>query len=270
MENASHSGSAPETSPHQAEPRQENSEPRTDHLRSITRLVIGGTEVGLVELLHHLELWEAEVERWKQKKETMLGENEISPEPALTMEEQERMADLARFAVIGWIFSLHDSARRRVHLAVRAQRLAARIAAPALRSLHMARLLPGYASLDRSFEQLVNRGRKEVNQWIATGKAEEEHSQLLAGAAFDKTIDTYIEYLTHNPEVKDLVQRQSTGLATEVVEEVRERTVSADTFLEGMARSLLRKIPRAHLPEPPPEVRSGAIPIQRTKRILDE
>jgi hypothetical protein len=270
MENSSHPEPAPETNPPQAEGRQEKSERSADHLRSLTRLVIGGTEVGLVELFHQLEQWEAEVERWKQNKESSPGERDSLPEPALTIEEQERMADLARYAVIGWIFSLQDSARRRVHLAVRAQRLAARIAAPAFRSLQMARLLPGYASLDRSFEQLVHRGRKEVQQWIASGKAEEEHSQLLAGAAFDKTIDSYIEYLTHNPEVKDLVQRQSTGLATEVVEEVRERTVSADTFLEGIARTLLRKVPRAYLPEPPPEVRSGAIPIQRTKRILDE
>jgi 16S rRNA A1518/A1519 N6-dimethyltransferase RsmA/KsgA/DIM1 with predicted DNA glycosylase/AP lyase activity len=78
-------------------------------------------------------------------------------------------------------------------------------------------------------------------------------------------VDGYIDYLTTNPEVQELVQLQSTSLATEVVEEVRERSVSADTFLEGIARSLLRRVPRAFLPEPPPEVRSAAVHIHKSK-----
>jgi hypothetical protein len=71
--------------------------------------------------------------------------------------------------------------------------------------------------------------------------------------------DQYIEYLNKNPEmVQDLVTGQSTGLASELVEEVRERTVSADNVFEMIARSILRRTPREELPEPPREVQRRA------------
>jgi hypothetical protein len=53
-----------------------------------------------------------------------------------------------------------------------------------------------------------------------------------------------------NPEVQELVQTQSIGLAEEVVEEVRERTVSADNFVEGIVRAVLRRPSRSQLPYP--------------------
>lgn len=98
-------------------------------------------------------------------------------------------------------------------------------------------------------------------RWVEVGRAEEARSRALARVAFDKTVDQYIEYLTTNPEVQELVQTQSTGLANEVIEEVRERTVSADSLLEGMARSFLRRLPRRALP-PPPTLRMIAAPRQ--------
>jgi hypothetical protein len=125
---------------------------------------------------------------------------------------------------------------------------------------------PGFAPVHRSYKDWVERGEREVERWISLGKEEEKHSRLLAEIAFDKTVDTYIEYLTNNPEVKELVQSQSTGLATEVIEEVRERTVSADTFLEGLARSLLRREPRSHLPVPPANVRLNAASFRHPKQ----
>jgi hypothetical protein len=108
------------------------------------------------------------------------------------------------------------------------------------------------------FESLVARGEAETARWVKLGKAEDAHSRRLAQVAFDKSVDEYIEYLTSNPEVQELVQKQSTGLANEVIEEVRERTVSADNLLEGIARSLLHRVPRAALPEPSPALRQIA------------
>jgi hypothetical protein len=71
--------------------------------------------------------------------------------------------------------------------------------------------------------------------------------------------DDYIGYLNTNPEkVQDLLAGQSTGIANELVEEVRERTVSADNVFEMIARSILRRTPREQLPEPPPDVQRRA------------
>lgn len=54
--------------------------------------------------------------------------------------------------------------------------------------------------------------------------------------------DVYITYLTQHPEqVQTLIQGQSKGLVSEVTDEVRARTVTADGLAETLARSVLRR-----------------------------
>ncbi len=73
--------------------------------------------------------------------------------------------------------------------------------------------------------------------------------------------DRYIAYLNEHPDdVQNLVQGQAVGMATEVRDDVRTLTVTGDTFLETLARALLRRTPREDLPPPPPEVRRKAMP----------
>jgi hypothetical protein len=76
--------------------------------------------------------------------------------------------------------------------------------------------------------------------------------------------DRYIAYLNEHPDdVQNLVQGQAAGMATEVRDDVRTLTVTGDTFLETLARSLFRRTPRENLPPPPPEVRRRAMHVQR-------
>lgn len=72
--------------------------------------------------------------------------------------------------------------------------------------------------------------------------------------------DQYLAYLQENPDaVQELVQGQSIGLAGEMLDEVRERTVTADTLTERIVRTLLRRPPRAEIPEPPLSVQQQAL-----------
>jgi hypothetical protein len=72
--------------------------------------------------------------------------------------------------------------------------------------------------------------------------------------------DEYIGYLHEHPDqVQDLIQSQSLNMGNEVVEEVRERTVTLDSFVELLGRSLLRRTPREQLPEPPAAVQMRAV-----------
>lgn len=67
--------------------------------------------------------------------------------------------------------------------------------------------------------------------------------------------DTYIEYLNQHPEnVQTLIQGQSLGLAGQVMDGVRERTVTADSVAEMIARRVLGRAPRGDLPPPSHEV----------------
>ena len=71
--------------------------------------------------------------------------------------------------------------------------------------------------------------------------------------------DRYIDYLNAHPDsVQNLVQGQSLNLAGEVMNEVRERTVTADTFVELVARRLFKRPGREELPEPPEIVKRRA------------
>ncbi len=57
--------------------------------------------------------------------------------------------------------------------------------------------------------------------------------------------DRYMDHLNDNPDsVQDLLAGQSAGIAVEVVEEVRERTVNLDERVEGLVRRVLRMKPR--------------------------
>jgi hypothetical protein len=123
----------------------------------------------------------------------------------------------------------------------------------------------------RNFESLVQRGQDEVDRWIVIGRTEESNSRLLAQTAIIESVDEGVEYFAANPEVQNLVQTQSISLAGELITEVRERSVSADTFLEGLVRMMFRKSPRSELPPPPPQIQAEAITFieMRNKKTAD-
>jgi hypothetical protein len=96
---------------------------------------------------------------------------------------------------------------------------------------------------------------------MAIGQREEARSRVLADQTFNRIVDDFIDYLGDKPEVQELIAGQTTGLAGEVLNEVRERTVSGDSFLEGIVRAVMRKTPRAELPPPSTEIRQGAVKV---------
>jgi hypothetical protein len=92
----------------------------------------------------------------------------------------------------------------------------------------------------------------------------------MAEIAFDDTMESSVQYLAERPEIQDLIQSQGIGLASEVVDEVRERTISADTVLEGVFRAILRRTPRSELPPPPEVVQEGAISYSEQRKKQKE
>lgn len=72
--------------------------------------------------------------------------------------------------------------------------------------------------------------------------------------------NNYLVYLQEEnaEQVQQLIQGQSLDMAGQVLDEVRERTVTADSIAERLVRALLRRAPREDLPSPPPEVQRWA------------
>ena len=71
--------------------------------------------------------------------------------------------------------------------------------------------------------------------------------------------DIYIDYLNDHPDaVQNLVSGQSLGIAGQVMDEVRERTVTADTVAEMFARRILGRKARTEVEDPPEVVQRRA------------
>ena len=259
-------------------------------LQSMTRLIIGGAEVGLSKLHNSLESWDQELSGREMPGQEMGGlpdkiqlaiPSEVVP-PAIEsveltgnaeasddteMDAETGESALLSHALIGLFFEVQDGLLKGIDVFDHTSRAVSHLSEPWLRPLQQSRLL---RPLRRQVDRLAERGEAELMRWVERGRQETEHGRKLVNTAISSTVDRSIETLTTNPEVQELVQKQSTGLANEMLEEVRERTVSADNFLEGIARRILRRKPREQLPEPPVELieRATSARSQKGKRAL--
>ena len=98
--------------------------------------------------------------------------------------------------------------------------------------------------------------QKQVRAYLNTVKEDPDELVILVQVVGDR----YLAYLKEeNPEaLQAIIQGQSLGLASEITDELRARTVTSDSILEMFMRSLLRRPARQELPLPPPEVLSQA------------
>ncbi|HHB91247.1 MAG TPA: hypothetical protein ENK60_08065 [Anaerolineae bacterium] len=98
--------------------------------------------------------------------------------------------------------------------------------------------------------------RDQVSKYLAYVQENPEELEALVQLIGDR----YLAYLKEeNPEaLQAIIQGQSLSLAGEVTDELRARTVTADSIVEMFMRSLLRRPARQELPLPPPEVLAQA------------
>jgi hypothetical protein len=102
------------------------------------------------------------------------------------------------------------------------------------------------SGMDDAIRQITSSAAMDdaIRQIVRT-QAMEDAVRYLVGT---EAMADAIEILARSPALVALIQTQSTSLAGEVFEEVREHGVSGDRLLEGLARRLLRRPPRATLP----------------------
>ena len=251
-------------------------------LRTLTRILVGGLLTGIDGFSNHLESWEIRAET-QTDGEIMQGGSALVdqvpydiPTSDLNMDhiqrsssihqpdtESENSEDVLRYALIGMVFETQDRIGKMVQTGDRATRAVGHLLSPFIQPLSDSRII---SPLRNRFNRLVERGETEVYQWIETGRREEVYSRKIADIALYETVDYWIDYFAENPEVVDLVSTQSVSFAEEVIEEVRERTVSADNLLESFYRTTFRRPSRDELPPPHPQARSEILfPRRRSK-----
>ena len=240
---------------------------------SLTRLLIGGLLLGLDELNASLENRTAGISYPKSEYDNISSSKSINEEEignsinsSFSKPDEYDNRNILRFALIGLAFDFQERLRSGMKTVDRTTRSISNAAAPIIDPISHSRLTEPFR---RRYEELVLRGQREVNRWVDSGQTEDTRSRQFAQTTLEKSFDKSIDYLTTNEEIKELIETQSVSLASEVVEEIRERAVSADMLLERIIRIFLRLTPRAKLPSPPPQVMEQARPfVRRAGRVV--
>lgn len=225
-------------------------QPEFDTAEAVTRVLIGLAIEGQRELIRRLEAWE---------------EIAHSAQDPLAVESNDIAASELRYALIGYLLEAQAQARRGANKLLELVDVSSRLAittinlmivtvSPASKRLIQSRYVqPRYDAATSRFDYLVARGERELRRWQARGQLEDMPSRAMARHAVLDSIDEFIDYLSKNEQIAQLVQEQSVGLAGEVVTEVREYSVSADNALESIVRRLLRRPPRPTVMDIDPE-----------------
>ena len=250
--------------------------PRTslfNSFRSITRLMIGSMGLGIDEFQRHLSSWDEDYQYSQIQNEpsnyhpsTIENKDKISVIPYEEIESDQPSNDF-RFTLIGLLFETQDKFNSRLQTVSRAGRLINDVTTPIVRPFTRSWLIP---PLRRRYDALVERGEDELNRWTTLGRSEYIRSRAMAQTAVESTYQETVDTLSNDPEIRDLIQTHGVGLAGEVVDELRERSVSADNFLDGFVRALFRRTPRAELPPPPEEVQKSAVQVRQPMSETDK
>ncbi len=234
------------------------------NLQSLTRLVVGGLLLGYDGLTSRLNRWEDELDR-NEPGSASAEIIDAGEGPVVGVEAEQVNKQLLHMAV-GMVFGFQEIAGRGLDLTYRATRTAGNLVGLAAGPIYQSRV---FSPVRNQMDKLAERGLEEVNNWVDAGRMEERRSRALARRMVSSQVNEAIDYLTSDEEVQELVQSQSVGLVSEIVEETRERSLSADNFLEEIVRSMFRRPPRHELPPPPADVQDKATAFRQLRgRII--
>lgn len=203
-------------------------------VETLLRLAIGGAALGVDELLSRAQKWEEQV---------MFNPHRTAPLPVETPEVR------ARYALIGLLFLATRTTR---DAAVDFANYSDRQASNVYRTLSDFSRTPVLGILATPFKigvDAVLRTRdRELERWIRIGRLEERDGRRIAALGTEDLVREVVDVISKNPTIKnsisDLVQQQSLDLAGEVVDDVRQSSISADDRIEAFIWRLLGRSPR--------------------------
>lgn len=231
-----------------------HNDPHDTPIRSLTRLAVGGLLLASDNLQRQMRIWEQETTQIVPEQSDASEETTNKGRAAQSLSPS--LEDIGRYALIGLIFETQNRIAAAHQGVQQADQTLGKLVAPLIETVQNT---PALTPVREQFETMMARGEAEVYRWVTLGRTEEEYSREYVQTAFQISVETSIHEVVQHPEVHELVQQQSAGLVNEIVEEVRERAVSIDTFSEQLIRRWFGLTPRDELPEPPDSVREHAV-----------
>jgi len=214
--------------------------------RRLMRLAVGTVLVGQDYLRTQLPIWEAEVARRQ-------AENAQRPTPLTTLPERSASAHPAPWTSKSGAAPLEN---RLVGLALetphyiksgftalwRTEQKIWHKTAPLRYPLDWLGITD---MTQRTLDRVTRRAQADSERLERIGEAELQPSRDMASVAIADIYGKVLDLLAQSPEIRGLIAQQSAGVTTEVIREVRERTVSADSMADSITRRILRKRPKA-------------------------
>lgn len=213
-----------------------------DPVHTLTRFIVGAALLGMDELARRAPEWERQAAQGAAPEE---DEALARVAAQIRASAPPGAEDEMRLALIGWIFETQARLRSAPDAGHWIQSAASTAfdTATALAGQTLGAMFRGRRSA------AARPADADVARWISLGRAEERRSRALAQIALSEIVHEAIGFLAREPALQELVQTQSTTLATEALEEVRERTVSADLLVDRLVGRLFRRAPTPILEE---------------------
>jgi len=201
-----------------------NDQQDEQEFRVLLRFLIGSAVVGNEEFWRRARLWQAEVDKAR------------SSGTSISLADETEMTRL-RYALLGLFFQALDGSSTRLKSVGRSSGRAYRTVARLVDPLYSSRLM---RPVRHTFEHVASKGEAVLESWIQTGRREELLSRsLVLDEAYEGLVDDVLDYVAQKPEIRDLVQDQSVGMAGEIVGVFRERSTDVDSYLANKANAIL-------------------------------
>lgn len=197
-----------------------------EEVKTLLRLLIGSAIEGNDEFNRRAREWQAEM-------------NQLDPAKRAVSAENETEADRLRYALVGFLFDAIDTGYRGLTLVDKTASRTISTMSVILSPITESRF---WRPVKNRFNRYSGRGETVLSSWTETGRREELASRtLVRKQAYEGMINDVIEYLAEKPEVSDLIQQQSVGMAAEIMDDIRERSAEFDTTLEDRVKSILKR-----------------------------
>jgi hypothetical protein len=209
-----------------------------ESLEMVERLLVGLSSLGVEELLERIHYLQQRAEKdglWQPDQRT-----------------QSNGLDTMRHIALGLLLRGQKRAFKSVNSGAD---LSLRVANSVLGTFYTLTDGPYTRQLRRPVNALLRNIQQKGQQLAREGRLEEQRGRWIAQKTVSDISEDLIGYISHSPElaelVSDQVSKQSTGLVEVVVDNSRQLSVGADNVLESMVRRLFRMTARDELPRSP-------------------
>jgi hypothetical protein len=166
----------------------------------------------------------------------------------VAIDENETAQDRLKFLLLGVLFELPDVFQRGSNTTgkffSKVYGLVSRLTAPVTNSWLFSPVREGY-------DTAAVRGGKVVDRLIMKGRIEEQNSRnIIQQQAINDLVNEFVEYLVIKIKVQEIIQKEGTTMAVDVVGDFQQESSNVDALLESKLKSIFRRSPS---PNPPAE-----------------